>query len=60
MAMTKAQVDALPEGTSRPYRSIPDCVARTYRAEGFRAFYNGLAPSALRVLPGTCGMSLAC
>ena len=27
---------------------------RTWRHEGLRAFYRGLWPSAIRVLPGTC------
>lgn len=27
---------------------------RTYRNEGFRAFYKGLAPNTVRILPGTC------
>jgi len=38
----------------RPYTSIPDCIIRTFRSEGLRAFYKGLWPSAIRVLPGTC------
>jgi Mitochondrial carrier protein len=37
----------------RPYSSIPDCIVRTYRYEGMRAFYKGLWPNAVRVLPGT-------
>jgi len=36
------------------YRNIRDCVRRTWRHEGLRAFYRGLWPSAIRVLPGTC------
>jgi solute carrier family 25 folate transporter 32 len=57
VALSKAQHAALPEHTAKPYRSIPDCIVRTYRGEGIRAFYNGLGASALRVLPGTCGES---
>lgn len=37
------------------YKSIPDCISKTYRREGLRAFYNGLATNCIRILPGTCG-----
>lgn len=37
-----------------PYTSIRDVVARTYRNEGAKAFYKGITPNVLRVLPGTC------
>ena len=37
-----------------PYTSIRDVVARTYRGEGLKAFYKGLAPNLVRILPGTC------
>ncbi|KAI8452399.1 mitochondrial FAD carrier protein [Phakopsora pachyrhizi] len=40
--------------SSAYYRSIPDCVRQTYRVEGLRAFYRGLATNSMRVLPGTC------
>ncbi|GAA94233.1 uncharacterized protein L969DRAFT_102531 [Mixia osmundae IAM 14324] len=39
---------------SGAYSSIPDCIARTYRQEGLRAFYRGLGTNAVRILPGTC------
>jgi len=42
-----------PHGAS-PYTSIRDVVIRTYRHEGLRAFYKGLAPNTVRILPGTC------
>lgn len=31
-----------------------DVILRTYREEGLKAFYKGLAPNAVRILPGTC------
>jgi solute carrier family 25 folate transporter 32 len=34
--------------------TIPKVIARTYRQEGFLAFYKGLGTNALRILPGTC------
>ncbi|GAA5927790.1 uncharacterized protein JCM15063_005995 [Sporobolomyces koalae] len=37
-----------------PYTSIPDVVRRTYRTEGLRGFYKGIATNAIRILPGTC------
>ncbi|EFP82557.1 hypothetical protein PGT21_016690 [Puccinia graminis f. sp. tritici] len=36
------------------YRSIAHCILHTYRTEGIKAFYKGLAVNAVRVLPGTC------
>lgn len=38
----------------QPYRSIPDVLLRTYRAEGAAGFYKGIATNAVRILPGTC------
>ncbi|WFD35270.1 mitochondrial FAD carrier protein flx1 [Malassezia cuniculi] len=40
--------------TSGEYPSAWSCIVRTFREEGFRAFYRGLGPNALRILPGTC------
>ncbi|EGG10432.1 uncharacterized protein MELLADRAFT_115405 [Melampsora larici-populina 98AG31] len=42
------------QGTSAhpaTYRGIGDCVERTWRKEGFRGFYKGLAPSLFKVMP---------
>lgn len=39
---------------SPPYTSIPNCISRTYAAEGLGGFYKGLATNAVRILPGTC------
>ncbi|CAF1197973.1 unnamed protein product [Adineta ricciae] len=40
------------------YRSIVDCILKIYRGEGLRAFYKGLLPSALAILPAS-GIDLA-
>lgn len=40
--------------TLPPYTSIPNCITRTYAAEGLVGFYKGLATNAVRILPGTC------
>lgn len=42
------------------YKGIRDCVRRTWRDEGIRAFYRGLWPSAVRVIPGTCTTFVVC
>ncbi|KAH9810345.1 mitochondrial carrier domain-containing protein [Melampsora americana] len=42
------------QGTSghpATYRGIGDCVERTWRKEGLRGFYKGLAPSLFKVMP---------
>ncbi|KAG8851503.1 hypothetical protein FRB96_009176 [Tulasnella sp. 330] len=36
------------------YPTIPICISRTWKDEGFRGFYRGLATNLVRVLPGTC------
>ncbi|CAO3594263.1 unnamed protein product [Absidia cylindrospora] len=36
------------------YRGLADCVKKIKSAEGYVGFYKGLAPSVIRVLPGTC------
>lgn len=40
--------------TITPYTSIPNCISRTYAAEGLKGFYKGLSTNAVRILPGTC------
>ncbi|CAF3753727.1 unnamed protein product [Adineta steineri] len=40
------------------YKSIVDCIMKIYRIEGLRAFYKGLLPSALAILPAS-GIDLA-
>lgn len=43
-----------PPTTPDPYKSIPDCVRRTYLSDGLKGFYKGLGTNAVRILPGTC------
>ncbi|CUA69297.1 Mitochondrial folate transporter/carrier [Rhizoctonia solani] len=40
--------------TTHIYPTIPVCIARTWRDEGIRGFYRGLATNFIRVLPNTC------
>ncbi|TFK56207.1 mitochondrial carrier [Heliocybe sulcata] len=40
--------------TAHLYPTIPACISRTFREEGFRGFYRGLGANLVRVLPGTC------
>ena len=40
--------------TSHIYPNTWTCIVRTYREEGITAFYRGMAPNAVRILPGTC------
>ncbi|QRV72241.1 mitochondrial carrier protein [Ceratobasidium sp. AG-Ba] len=40
--------------TTHLYPNIPACITRTWREEGMRGFYRGLATNFVRVLPNTC------
>lgn len=40
--------------TAHEYPNAWICIAKTYRNEGFHAFYRGFTTNALRILPGTC------
>ncbi|EST08388.1 Mitochondrial substrate/solute carrier [Kalmanozyma brasiliensis GHG001] len=40
--------------TSHIYPNISTCIRLTYTQEGLRAFYKGLVPNLVRILPGTC------
>lgn len=40
--------------TAHIYPTIPACIRLTYRHEGLRGFYKGMAANAVRILPGTC------
>ncbi|KAI8085000.1 flavin-adenine dinucleotide transporter [Halteromyces radiatus] len=40
--------------TKDEYRGVMDCIKKIKSAEGYVGFYKGLAPSIIRVLPGTC------
>lgn len=40
--------------TSHIYPNVATCIKLTYKQEGVRAFYKGLGPNLVRVLPATC------
>lgn len=44
---------------TQAYRGILDCVTKTFRQEGLRAFYRGFCPSILGIIP-YAGIDLAC
>ncbi|RYP74973.1 hypothetical protein DL771_002621 [Monosporascus sp. 5C6A] len=46
---SKMQTDGF--GPDARYRSMRDCFAQTYRLEGVRGFWKGLAPTLLRAMP---------
>lgn len=43
---------AVLQSTQR-YRGVVDCVAKTWRQEGFYGFFKGSIPNALRVAPAS-------
>lgn len=47
---SKMQTDGLTPQDAR-YRSMRDCFAQTWRAEGARGFWKGIAPTLLRAMP---------
>ncbi len=51
---SKMQTDALALADRR-YASMRDCFAQTWRAEGLRGFWRGLAPTLLRAMPVSAG-----
>ncbi|EPE03329.1 carrier protein ymc1 [Ophiostoma piceae UAMH 11346] len=51
---SKMQTDALRPADQR-YKTMRDCFAQTYRQEGFRGFWRGLAPTLLRAMPVSAG-----
>lgn len=50
---SKMQTDGF--GEARKYKSARDCFARTWRAEGARGFWKGIAPTLLRAAPVSAG-----
>lgn len=50
---SKMQSDGF--GKDQQYRSMRDCFAKVYRAEGLRGFWKGIAPTLLRALPVSAG-----
>lgn len=51
---SKMQTDAITPADQR-YRSMRDCFAQIWRADGFRGFWRGLAPTLLRAMPVSAG-----
>ncbi len=50
---SKMQSDGF--GAERRYKSMRDCFAQTYRAEGARGFWKGIGPTLLRAMPVSAG-----
>lgn len=50
---SKMQTDGL--GDKMRYRSMRDCFAQTYKAEGMRGFWKGIGPTLLRAMPVSAG-----
>ncbi|KAF3348797.1 putative MFS-type transporter [Verticillium dahliae VDG2] len=46
---SKMQTDGF--GPAQRYATMRDCFAQTYRAEGLRGFWKGIAPTLLRAMP---------
>jgi len=50
---SKMQTDGF--GPDQRYRSMRDCFAQTWRAEGMRGFWKGIGPTLLRAMPVSAG-----
>ncbi|KAI0468213.1 mitochondrial carrier domain-containing protein [Xylaria cf. heliscus] len=50
---SKMQTDGF--GENMRYRSMRDCFAQTWRAEGMRGFWKGIGPTLLRAMPVSAG-----
>ncbi len=50
---SKMQTDGF--GARQRYRTMRDCFAQTWRAEGFMGFWRGLGPTLLRAMPVSAG-----
>jgi solute carrier family 25 carnitine/acylcarnitine transporter 20/29 len=50
---SKMQSDGF--GEKMRYKSMRDCFAQTYKAEGLRGFWKGLGPTLLRAMPVSAG-----
>ncbi|SCV70719.1 BQ2448_3481 [Microbotryum intermedium] len=51
---SRLQYQSLLVSQIEPYKSIPDCIRRTFQESGWKGFYKGLGTNAVRILPGTC------
>jgi solute carrier family 25 carnitine/acylcarnitine transporter 20/29 len=50
---SKMQTDGF--GPNQKYRSMRDCFRQTWRAEGARGFWKGIAPTLMRAMPVSAG-----
>ncbi|KAH8880361.1 mitochondrial carrier [Thozetella sp. PMI_491] len=50
---SKMQTDAF--GSAQRYKTMRDCFAQTWRAEGMRGFWKGIGPTLLRAMPVSGG-----
>lgn len=50
---SKMQSDGF--GANRRYSSMRDCFTQTFKAEGMRGFWKGIAPTLLRAMPVSAG-----
>ncbi|KAK4124473.1 mitochondrial carrier [Parathielavia appendiculata] len=50
---SKMQTDGF--GSAQRYKSMRDCFAQTWRAEGARGFWKGIGPTLLRAMPVSAG-----
>lgn len=50
---SKMQTDGF--GADQKYKSMRDCFAQTFRAEGMRGFWKGIGPTLLRAMPVSAG-----
>lgn len=50
---SKMQSDGFGEG--QKFKTMRDCFGQTWRAEGFRGFWKGIAPTLLRAMPVSAG-----
>lgn len=50
---SKMQTDGF--GAGQRYKTMRDCFAQTWRAEGMRGFWKGIGPTLLRAMPVSAG-----
>lgn len=50
---SKMQTDGF--GSSQKYKTMRDCFAQTWKAEGMRGFWKGIGPTLLRAMPVSAG-----
>ena len=50
---SKMQTDGF--GAEKKYKTMRDCVAATWRADGMRGFWRGVGPTLIRAMPVSAG-----